>query len=33
MYVAGYVIPVPEEKKEAYRRWAETSAAFFREYG
>lgn len=33
MYVAGYVIPVPEEKKEAYRRWAEKSGAFFREYG
>lgn len=33
MYVAGLVIPVPEEKKEAYRQWAETSARFFKEYG
>ena len=33
MYVCGLVIPVPAEKMEAYRRWAETSAAFFKEYG
>ena len=33
MYVAGLVIPVPEEKKEAYRRWAEMSARFFKEHG
>jgi len=33
MYVAGLVIAVPEEKKELYRRWAENSASFFREYG
>ena len=33
MYVAGFVIPVPEEKIEAYRRWAENGAAIFREYG
>ena len=33
MYVAGLIIPVPEEKREAYLRWAETSASFFREYG
>jgi uncharacterized protein YbaA (DUF1428 family) len=33
MYVAGLVIPVPEEKMEAYRQWAQTSAAFFKEYG
>ena len=23
MYIAGFVIPVPEEKMEAYRKWAE----------
>jgi len=23
MYIAGFVIPVPEEKTEAYRRWGE----------
>ena len=33
MYVCGLVIPVPEEKREAYRTWAERSAQFFREYG
>jgi len=33
MYVAGFVIPVPEDKLEAYRRWAENGAILFREYG
>ncbi len=33
MYIAGFVIPVPEEKKEAYRRWAENGAKLFKEYG
>ena len=33
MYIAGFVIPVPEEKMEAYRRWAENGAAIFKEYG
>jgi uncharacterized protein YbaA (DUF1428 family) len=33
MYIAGFVIPVPEDKMEAYRRWAENGAALFREYG
>jgi uncharacterized protein YbaA (DUF1428 family) len=33
MYIAGFVIPVPEEKMEAYRQWAERGAALFREYG
>lgn len=33
MYVAGFVIPVPEEARAAYLRWAERSAALFREYG
>ncbi|GAA0550264.1 uncharacterized protein YbaA (DUF1428 family) [Rhizomicrobium palustre] len=33
MYVCGLVIPVPEDKLEAYRAWAQNSAAFFREYG
>ncbi|MWD27940.1 DUF1428 family protein [Aquicoccus sp. SCR17] len=33
MYVAGLVIPVPEDRKEAYRRWAERGAALFRELG
>ncbi|OYY90273.1 MAG: RNA signal recognition particle [Sphingomonas sp. 28-66-16] len=33
MYVCGLVIPVAEEKREAYRVWAEKGAAFFREYG
>ena len=33
MYAAGFVIPVPEEKMEACRKWAEDGAAIFREYG
>jgi uncharacterized protein YbaA (DUF1428 family) len=33
MYIAGFAIPVPEEKMEAYRKWAENGAAIFREYG
>jgi uncharacterized protein YbaA (DUF1428 family) len=33
MYVCGLVIPVPEDKMEAYRSWAENGAAFFRDYG
>ena len=33
MYVAGLVIPVPAEKMEAYRKWAENSAAIFKQYG
>jgi uncharacterized protein YbaA (DUF1428 family) len=33
MYVAGFVIPVPADKMEAYRKWAKTSAAFFKDYG
>ncbi|HET7885837.1 MAG TPA: DUF1428 domain-containing protein [Bradyrhizobium sp.] len=33
MYIAGFVIPVPEEKMEAYRAWAERGAAIFRKYG
>ena len=33
MYVAGFVIPVPADKLEAYRKWAENGAALFQEYG
>jgi len=33
MYVAGFIIPVPEAKREAYRKWAEMSSTFFKEYG
>ena len=33
MYVCGLVIPVPEDKIDAYRRWAESGAQFFKEYG
>ena len=33
MYVCGLVIPVPEKGRDAYRRWAENSARFFRDYG
>jgi uncharacterized protein YbaA (DUF1428 family) len=27
------VIPVPEDKQDAYRRWAENGAAIFKRYG
>lgn len=33
MYVAGLVIPVPQDKMEAYRQWAENGARIFRDYG
>lgn len=33
MYVCGLVIPVPEDKMDAYRAWAESGAKFFKEYG
>ncbi len=33
MYIAGLVIPVPEEKLEAHRQWAENCAAIFKRYG
>ena len=33
MYIAGLVIPAPGDQMEAYRRWAESGARFFREYG
>jgi uncharacterized protein YbaA (DUF1428 family) len=33
MYIAGLVIPVPHERLEAYRKWAENSAAIFKKYG
>ena len=29
MYITSLVIPVPAENIDAYRKWAETSAAFF----
>ena len=33
MYVAGLVIPVSEDKLEAYQRWAENSARIFKDHG
>jgi uncharacterized protein YbaA (DUF1428 family) len=33
MYIAGLVIPVPEDKLEDYRRWAENGARIFKQYG
>ena len=32
-YVDGWVVPVPESKREAYRDLASKNAKFFREYG
>ena len=33
MYICGLVIPVPEDKLEAYRSWAENGAKIFKDYG
>ncbi|TFU00416.1 DUF1428 domain-containing protein [Polymorphobacter arshaanensis] len=33
MYVAGMIIPVPADKQDAYRKWAENSARVFKRYG
>jgi uncharacterized protein YbaA (DUF1428 family) len=33
MYVAGLVIPVPEDRREDYRAWAENGARIFKNYG
>jgi len=33
MYVTGLVIPVPVDKMDAYRKWAEISASIFKDYG
>jgi uncharacterized protein YbaA (DUF1428 family) len=33
MYVCGLVVPVPHDKMEAYRKWAENGAKLFKDYG
>ena len=33
MYVCGLVIPVPADKIDAYRSWAENGARIFKSYG
>ena len=33
MYVSGFLLAVPEDKKEAYRAMAADAADFFRKYG
>ena len=33
MYIAGFVIPVPADKMEAYQQWAERGSAIFKAYG
>jgi uncharacterized protein YbaA (DUF1428 family) len=33
MHVAGLVIPVPADKLDAYRAWAENGARFFKDHG
>ena len=33
MYVDGFVIPVPKDKKDAYRELAATAAPVFKEHG
>ena len=33
MYICGLVIPVPADRMEAYRRWAENGARIFKSYG
>ena len=32
-YVDGFILPVPQDKKDAYRQMAATAAPIFREYG
>lgn len=33
MYVCGLVIPVPADKADAYRQWAENGSKVFKRYG
>jgi uncharacterized protein YbaA (DUF1428 family) len=33
MYVCGLVIPVPADRMQAYRAWAENGARIFKDYG
>ena len=33
MYVCGLVIPVPGDKMDAYRQWAENGSRIFKAYG
>ena len=33
MYVAGLVIPVPEDKIDAYKTWAKNGAKIFKDHG
>ena len=33
MYVTGFVTPVPEDKREAYLKWAAMSAEILKDYG
>lgn len=33
MYLYGYVIPVPEDRKDDYRAWSELSAGILKDYG
>ncbi|MGI9168742.1 MAG: DUF1428 family protein, partial [Caulobacteraceae bacterium] len=33
MYIAGLVIPVPEDKMDANQSWAENGAKMFKDYG
>ena len=33
MYVCGLVIPVPADRMDAYRKWAENGAKIFKDYG
>src|SRR5580692_2660220 len=33
MYICGLVIPVAEDKRDAYQAWAENGAKIFKDYG
>jgi uncharacterized protein YbaA (DUF1428 family) len=33
MYICGLVIPVPGDRMEAYRKWAENGSRIFKSYG
>jgi uncharacterized protein YbaA (DUF1428 family) len=33
MYISGWVVPVPNEKREAFKAWADSATTMFKEHG